>query len=55
MIFVSVKPGIVPNVLQEVKSKASGKLFVSVAMGVTIKQMEDVSRSIFLNFGQKAM
>lgn len=43
VIFVAVKPGIVPNVLQEVKTLASGKLFVSVAMGVTIKQIESVS------------
>lgn len=43
VIFVAVKPGVVPNVLEDVKSNASGKLFVSVAMGITIKQIEAVS------------
>lgn len=42
VVFVSVKPSIVPIVLEDVKSFASGKLFISVAMGVTIKAMEKV-------------
>lgn len=37
-----MKPAVVPNVLQEVKSIASNKLFISVAMGITINQMENV-------------
>lgn len=43
VVFVAVKPGVVPIVLEDVKSHASGKLFISVAMGVTIKQLEKVS------------
>lgn len=42
LVFVSVKPGIVPSVLNEIKSNASGKLFISVAMGVTINDYEKV-------------
>lgn len=42
VVFVSVKPGVVPTVLQEIKAIASNKLFVSVAMGVTIAQIENV-------------
>lgn len=43
VVFVSVKPGVVPSVLQDVKSVASNKLFISVAMGVSISQLENVS------------
>lgn len=43
IVFVSVKPGVVPTILEEVKCNASGKLFISVAMGVTTKQIEAVS------------
>lgn len=43
IIFVSVKPGVVPAVLEEVKTKAAGKLFISVAMGITINQIETAS------------
>lgn len=51
MVFVSVKPVVVPNVLGEVKAKAAGKLFISVAMGVTIEQIEKVvSHSTALSF-----
>lgn len=46
VIFVSVKPGVVPTVLQEIKAAASNKLFVSVAMGVTIAQIENVCRPL---------
>lgn len=42
VIFVSVKPAVVPTVLQDVKAIASNKLFISVAMGVTIAQIENV-------------
>lgn len=42
VVFVSVKPGVVPTVLQEIKSIAANKLFVSVAMGITIAQIENV-------------
>ncbi|KAI8118439.1 hypothetical protein FF38_06287 [Lucilia cuprina] len=40
IIFISVKPQVVPQVLAEVKSKSNEKLFISVAMGVTIKTLE---------------
>lgn len=42
IVFVSVKPSVVPSVLDEVKSIAANKLFVSVAMGITIQQMETI-------------
>lgn len=42
VIFVSVKPTVVPAVLNDVKSIAAGKLFISVAMGVTIREIEAV-------------
>lgn len=44
VVFVSVKPGVVPTVLQEVQTHAANKLFISVAMGITIAQMENVSQ-----------
>lgn len=40
---MSVKPGVVSSVLQDVKDIASGKLFISVAMGITIREMEKVN------------
>lgn len=46
IVFVSVKPGVVPTVLHDVKKISSGKLFISVAMGVTINEMEKVTNAI---------
>lgn len=40
IIFVSVKPTVVSNVLEEVKPLSAEKLFISIAMGVTLKQIE---------------
>ncbi|XP_030370778.1 pyrroline-5-carboxylate reductase [Scaptodrosophila lebanonensis] len=40
LIFVSVKPQVVPQVLKEVKSLSAGKLFLSVAMGITLQTLE---------------
>lgn len=40
---MSVKPGVVSTVLHDVKNISSGKLFISVAMGVTINEMEKVT------------
>jgi len=40
VIFVSVKPSVVPTVLNDVRGIAAGKLFLSVAMGVTIAEIE---------------
>lgn len=48
VVFVAVKPGVVPTVLNDVKSIASGKLFISVAMGISIKQIETVSIFCFM-------
>lgn len=42
VVIVAVKPGVISTVLEDVKSIASGKLFISVAMGVTILEMEKV-------------
>lgn len=49
VVFVSVKPGVVPSVLEEVKSIAANKLFISVAMGITVKQIENVSKKFELS------
>lgn len=40
IIFVSVKPNCVSKVLQDIKPISSGKLFISVAMGVTLSELE---------------
>ncbi|BFF92551.1 pyrroline-5-carboxylate reductase 1 mitochondrial [Drosophila madeirensis] len=40
VVFVSVKPQVVPAVLQEIKSLSAGKLFLSVAMGITLQAIE---------------
>lgn len=48
IVFVSVKPSIVPIALSDVKSVSDGKLFLSIAMGVTIEQLEKVSCNIKL-------
>uniref|UniRef100_A0A1B0C6T3 Pyrroline-5-carboxylate reductase n=1 Tax=Glossina palpalis gambiensis TaxID=67801 RepID=A0A1B0C6T3_9MUSC len=40
IVFVSVKPQVVPEVLTEVKPISDNKLFISVAMGITIKTLE---------------
>lgn len=42
VIFVSVKPTVVPIVLNDIRGIAAGKLFLSVAMGITIAEMETV-------------
>lgn len=48
VVFVSVKPGVVPIVLDEVKTIAANKLFISVAMGITIKQIENVGIAFYI-------
>ncbi|EDV91526.1 pyrroline-5-carboxylate reductase 3 [Drosophila grimshawi] len=40
IVFVSVKPQVVPKVLAEIKPLSDNKLFLSVAMGVTLKSLE---------------
>lgn len=41
VIFISVKPAVVPSVLEGVKDKSSNKLFISVAMGITLNTLEN--------------
>lgn len=43
VVFITVKPWIVPMVLDSVKSISEGKLFISVAMGL---KLEDLERSL---------
>ncbi|XP_017119115.1 pyrroline-5-carboxylate reductase 3 [Drosophila elegans] len=40
VVFVSVKPQVVPSVLSEIQPISSGKLFLSVAMGITLSTIE---------------
>ncbi|XP_017141983.1 pyrroline-5-carboxylate reductase 3 [Drosophila miranda] len=40
VVFVSVKPQVVPAVLKEIKPLSRGKLFLSVAMGITLQTIE---------------
>lgn len=42
VIFVSVKPSVVPTVLENVRAVSDGKLFISIAMGVTLEDLEKV-------------
>lgn len=42
VVFLAVKPHIIPTVLNDIKDLSSGKLFISVAMGVTISEIEKV-------------
>lgn len=46
VIIVSVKPSVVPIALSDIKKAANtdaNKLFLSIAMGVSLKQLEGVS------------
>ncbi|XP_034113415.1 LOW QUALITY PROTEIN: pyrroline-5-carboxylate reductase 3 [Drosophila nasuta] len=40
IVFISVKPQVVPQVLSEIKDLSANKLFLSVAMGITLKTLE---------------
>jgi len=40
VVFVSVKPQVVPAVLSEIQPLSAGKLFLSVAMGITLSTIE---------------
>lgn len=40
IVFISVKPNVVRTVLDDVSNISNGKLFVSIAMGITIKEIE---------------
>lgn len=39
---MSVKPNVVPNVLADVKAVSAEKLFVSIAMGITLNEIEQI-------------
>lgn len=41
VVFISVKPAVVPSVLESVKSISGNKLFISVAMGITLNTLEE--------------
>ncbi|XP_053677078.1 uncharacterized protein LOC128727217 [Anopheles nili] len=41
IIFISVKPAVVSSVLQAVRPASAGKLFISIAMGVTLRELEN--------------
>lgn len=42
IVFLSVKPVIMPSVLSQIRSISSDKLFISIAMGVSLNQLEQV-------------
>lgn len=42
IIFISVKPTVVSSVLEAVRPASAGKLFISIAMGVTLRELENV-------------
>uniref|UniRef100_A0A182U1W0 Pyrroline-5-carboxylate reductase n=1 Tax=Anopheles melas TaxID=34690 RepID=A0A182U1W0_9DIPT len=41
IIFISVKPTVVSSVLEAVRPASAGKLFISIAMGVTLRELEN--------------
>jgi pyrroline-5-carboxylate reductase len=41
IVFISVKPNVVSTVLDDVRAISSGKLFISIAMGITLKEIEN--------------
>lgn len=48
MVIISTKPSVVPVALGDIKKSGLkvDKLFLSIAMGITIKQLEQVSYEI---------
>lgn len=42
VVFLSVKPNVVKTALNDVKNLSSGKLFVSIAMGITLDEIERI-------------
>lgn len=42
VVFLSVKPNVVKTALNDVQSLSMGKLFVSIAMGVTLNEIEQI-------------
>lgn len=43
IVFISVKPQVVPVILPEIRPLSNNKLFISIAMGITLKMLERVS------------
>uniref|UniRef100_A0A182PBC3 Pyrroline-5-carboxylate reductase n=1 Tax=Anopheles epiroticus TaxID=199890 RepID=A0A182PBC3_9DIPT len=41
IIFISVKPTVVSSVLETVRPASAGKLFISIAMGITLRELEN--------------
>ncbi|XP_067619361.1 pyrroline-5-carboxylate reductase 1, mitochondrial [Eurosta solidaginis] len=41
IIFISVKPQVVPVILPEIKPLSNNKLFISIAMGITLNTLEE--------------
>uniref|UniRef100_W8AYB1 Pyrroline-5-carboxylate reductase n=1 Tax=Ceratitis capitata TaxID=7213 RepID=W8AYB1_CERCA len=41
IIFISVKPQVVPIILPEMRPLSNNKLFISIAMGITLKVLEE--------------
>lgn len=46
MVIVATKPTVVSTALNSIKHLAAGKLFLSVAMGITIGDLEKVNYKI---------
>lgn len=42
VVFLSVKPNVVKTALDAVRSLSAGKLFVSIAMGITLSEIEQI-------------
>ncbi|XP_063705020.1 pyrroline-5-carboxylate reductase 3 isoform X2 [Culicoides brevitarsis] len=40
IVFLSVKPVIMPSVLAQIRNLSADKLFISIAMGITLQQLE---------------
>ena len=53
VVFVSVKPGVVSSALSDVRSISAGKLFVSIAMGITISDIERVRKYFIISKKKK--
>lgn len=46
IVFLSVKPVVMPSVMSQIRNISAGKLFISIAMGVTLNQLEQVRDSL---------
>lgn len=53
IVIISVKPQVVPVALGDIKNDPSidaNKLFLSIAMGITIKQLESVRKKLYIRY-----